>query len=519
MTGMLRAGLVAAIGLAVLAGDAAAQKTMRVNIHNDPPHMNPIIYQENIAYRIITDIYESFTASTSDGGNVPALATSWTALDGGRHGFRFTLREGVKFHTGRPFGAKDVKATFEMMMDPKWKAGNNVHFLSTVIGADEMKAGTRADLPGVRVIDDRTVEVEFTQPSVTFPNIPIQFLDAAFVAEHGAEWPAKGSAGTGPFQHGANPWTRGVKIETTAFPAYWGGAPKIAGIRYLVVPNPDTLFNQYDAGELDVVDLQETMFDRVMRDPRYKADLVQGPRAAVWWMGMNQNHYAPFKDKRVREAVSLAINREAMINGMFRGAAFSMDGFVPPGIGGYKPDLPKLVYDPARARKLMAEAGYPDGKGLPPIAIVGWPETKDMITYYAAQMKSVLGMQINPEIIERATWIKSVNAGEVAFFASRWTASYNDPAVFLDEMWHSKSGINRARWKNDEYDALVEKARATTDHATRLKLFEQAEKILMSDWGGFSLPIPVTAGLRKPNVKNVTSHPVGFLVIRNATID
>lgn len=164
----------------------------------------------------------------------------------------------------------------------------------------------------------------------------------------------------------------------------------------------------------------------------------------------------------------------------------------------------------------MADAGYPDGKGLPPLAIVGWPETKDMITYYAAQMKSVLGMQINPEIIERATWIKSVNAGEVAFFASRWTGSYNDPAVFLDEMWHSKSGINRARWKNDEYDALVEKARATTDHAARLKMFEQAEKILMADWGGFSLPIPVTAGLKKPNVKNVTTHPVGFLIVRNA---
>jgi oligopeptide transport system substrate-binding protein len=515
MMKLLRVGAAAAI--AALPGMAAADGVLRVNIPMDPPHMNPIIYQENVAFRVLSDIYEGFTASTADGGNVPALATSWTALDGGRHGFRFVLRDGVAFHTGRPFTAKDVKATYEMMLDPKWKAGNNVHFLQTVIGAAEIKAGTRSDLPGVRVVDDRTVEVEFTQPSVTFPAIPIQFLDAAFVAEHGTDWTTKGSAGTGPFR--AAGWTRGVKVETAAFAGYWGGAPKLAGIRFVVVPSADTAFNQYDANELDVVDLQETMFDRVMRDPRYKADMIQGTRAAVWWMGMNQNLYAPFKDKRVREAVSLAINRRGVVEGMFKGAAFSMDGFVPPGFGGYKPDLPPLAFDVARARRLLAEAGYPEGKGMPSLSISGWPETKDMITYYAAQLKSVLGMPVSPDIIERVTWIRSANAGELAFFASRWTASYNDPAVFLDEIWHSRSGVNRARWKNEQYDALIEKARATSDHPTRLKLFEEAEKILLADWGGFSLPVPVTAGLKKPHVTNVTTHPVGFLVVRNAMMN
>jgi oligopeptide transport system substrate-binding protein len=520
MTISLRgAFLAAAFGaLAVLpGGPLAAQQMLRVNIPMDPPHMNPILYQENVSFRVLSDIYEGFTSSTPEGGNMPALALSWTPLDGGRHGFSFKLRPGVTFHTGRPFGAKDVKATFEMMLDPKWKAGNNVQFLQNVVGAAEVKAGTRTDLPGVRVIDDLTVEVEFTRPSVIFPSIPIQFLDAAFVAEHGPDWISKGSAGTGPFK--ATGWTRGVRVETEAHAGYWGGAPKLKGIRFLVIPNADTVFNQYDAGELDVADLQESMFDRVMRDPRYKAEMVEGTRAALWWMGLNQNLYAPFKDKRVREAVSLAINRNGIVSGMFRGAAFTMDGFVPPGIGGYKPNLPKLEYNPTRAKQLLAEAGYPDGKGLPPLTITGWPDIKDLLTYYAAQMKSVLGMPVTPDIVERVTWIKSVNAGEVAFFPSRWTGSYNDPSVFLDEIWHSKSPVNRARWSNAEYDALIEQARATSDHAARLALFERAEKILVADWGGFSLPVPVTAGLKKPNVKNVTTHPVGFLNVRAAEIN
>src|SRR5687768_3435928 len=121
MRKLLQAGVLA--GAAAIATGAAAQPVLRLNTPMDPPHMNPILYQENVSFRILSDIYEGFVSSTPDGGNVPALATSWTALDGGRHGFRFTLRDGVRFHTGRPFTARDVKATFEMMLDPKWKAG------------------------------------------------------------------------------------------------------------------------------------------------------------------------------------------------------------------------------------------------------------------------------------------------------------------------------------------------------------------------------------------------------------
>lgn len=191
----IRTALLAATVLTAF--DAGAQ-VLRVNIPMDPPHISPIPYQENVSFRVISDIYEGFVASTPEGGNVPALATSWTALPAGKHGFQFKLRPNVTFHTGRPFTAKDVKATFELVLDPKWKGGNNVQFLQTVIGAAEIKAGTRTDLPGVRVVDDLTVEVEFTQPNVVFPYIPIQFFDTTPAKELGADWVEKGSAGTGP---------------------------------------------------------------------------------------------------------------------------------------------------------------------------------------------------------------------------------------------------------------------------------------------------------------------------------
>ncbi len=128
----------------------------------------------------------------------------------------------------------------------------------------------------------------------------------------------------------------------------------------------------------------KSTFRRVLRDERYKDQLQKVPRAQSRYLGMNQNLYAPFKDKRVREAISLAINRDAMIRGLYDGAAFPLNGQITPGVAGYKPDnVPPLKYDPVRAKQLLAEAGFPDGKDMPPIDICCTPPFKDEITYYA----------------------------------------------------------------------------------------------------------------------------------------
>ena len=505
---------VCAVAFVAWSANATAQ-VLKINLDMDPPHVDPILYQENISSRVLRDIYESFTWSDETGANHPALAKSWEPLTGGRTGFRFFLRDNAVFHTGRKFTAKDVKFTLEYMLNPASKAGN-ADLLQTIVGAQAVKAGTAKDLEGVKIVNDLTVDVEFTELNPSFPIATIQFVDSEFVKEHGAEWFNKGSAGTGPFKFSR--WQRGSRVELLAHDAYWGGKPKVSGVTYLIIPSPETVLAQYDANELHVADLQESMFGQVFTDARYKNQLMSGMRASLYWMGMNPEAYAPFKDKRVREAVSLAIDRDAIIKGLFKGAATSFDGVVPPGLNGYTNELPKLAYDPARAKKLLAEAGYPDGKGMPPVTITGWPVIKDLVTYYAAQLNAVLGMPVTPNIIERTTWIKSANAGELPFFPSRWTAAYMDPVQFLDLMWHSKSRFNRAKWKNAEFDSLIERARVTSDNTARMALFKQAETMVLADWAGFSLPVPVTAGLVKPNVKGIKSSPSGYLEIRGATI-
>jgi peptide/nickel transport system substrate-binding protein len=187
-----------------------------------------------------------------------------------------------------------------------------------------------------------------------------------------------------------------------------------------------------------------------------------------------------------------------------------LNGVVTPGVPGFNPDLPVLQYDPDQARKLMAEAGYPDGKGLPPIEISSTEAYKDELTYYANQFQRVLGMPVSVKVVERATFIRAMNAGEVAFFPWGWTADYPDAADYLSLMWYSSSPYNRGRWHNAEYDAVIDKAMTVPDDAARFLLYHQAEKILMDDWAIAPTPMTASVALRKPNVHNVTLTPFGF---------
>jgi peptide/nickel transport system substrate-binding protein len=173
---------------------------------------------------------------------------------------------------------------------------------------------------------------------------------------------------------------------------YWGGAPKIDGVSFLIVPDGDTALAQYDAGELDFVNVDNASFRKVLSDERYKDQVQRVPRAQVQYFGLNQNLYAPFRDIRVREAISKAIDRQGIIKGLYGGAAFPANGFVTPGIPGYQDGSPELTYDPDGARKLLAKAGYPNGKGLPPVEISTTQPNKAQATYFADQLNRVLGL-------------------------------------------------------------------------------------------------------------------------------
>ena len=503
-------GLVAAAMAAWLSTfGVVAARELRTNINADPEMIDPITISALIAGDVLRHVYQGFTSSDASGGTIPVLATTWKAHDD-KKGWRFELRKGVVYHTGRPFTAQSVKAAFEAILAPGSKAGTQAIYLGRIEGAKEVQAGSAKELIGIKVVDDLTLDIRFVTPDVLFPLYPLYIFDAGVIADKGPNWFQEVSAGTGPFKFAE--WKRGQHVSLARNDAYWGGKPAIEGVRFLVVPSEDTAVSMYEAGDLDLLMVASTdLARRIMRNPALKADAKTTPAAQITYIGMNQNLYPPFKDKRVREAFCISLDRDGMTKGLFGGLAQPLYGQMTPGIAGYNPNVAKIPYDPARAKALLFEAGFPEGKGLPPLQIANLAPFKYEITFYADQWKRNLGITVDLNIMERATFLRALNAGEVPFFTWGWTADYPDAFYYLSQVWHSKSRYNRARYVNANYDKLIDEAQVTADSAQRFKLYAAAEKVLMDDWGTCGLFVRINVALVKPNVKGVTLMPMRLL--------
>jgi oligopeptide transport system substrate-binding protein len=498
------------------AGIAQAEKAVRMNLPADPSQIDPITVSELYSGDVLDNVYEGFTGIDQKGRIVPALAIQWESSDDGKV-MTFYLRKGVRFHTGRTFTARDVKYTFEQLLIPENKGGLAAPYLHSVIGSQDILDGKTRDLKGVKIIDDYTIEVHFNSPSVSFPIFPFRFLDSGVVAEHGQDWVGKVSAGTGPFKlvH----FKRGQEVRLEANKDYWGVGPFVDAVIYKIVPELDTALSMFETGELNLVSTESGSVRRVTRDPRFRDKIISAPAAQVQYLAMNQNLYPPFKDIRVREAVCITYNREAAIQGLYAGEAYPLYGFVTPDFPGSNPNLKPIPYDPEKAKQLMAAAGYPDGKGLPPIQISATSTRQQEMAYLADQYRKVLGMPVEVQTMERGNFIRAMNVGTVAMFPWGWTADYADAATFLDDMYHSQSPYNRAKWRNAEFDALIEKARITGDADERYRLYNQAEQILLTDWAACPTTMRKQVAIKAPELKGVYLTSFRIRPFNTARID
>jgi peptide/nickel transport system substrate-binding protein len=487
---------------------APRSNLLRVNIEADPAMIDPVTYSELLSGDILGNMYESFTGLDADGNVVPALAVSWNADDDNK-GFRFHLREGVRFHSGRELTADDVKWSLEQLLIPGNRGGLNAKYAAVIEGAEDVESGKTKTLRGVTVVDAHTLDVRFRAPEVLFPIYPIYIMERRAVEQGGAGWATRLSAGTGPFSFAE--WKRGQVVRLLAHREYWGGAPAIEGVDFVIVPSDETTISMYEAGELDVAAVKPPATRRALHDERFREELVTKPAAQIQYLGMNQALYPPFRDIRVREAMCLALDLDGMSKGLYDGAARPLAGQVTEGVAGYNPELTPVPYDPERAKALLAEAGYPRGKGLPAISISGTEPNRMELAYFANQLQSVLGLPVDVQVVERGTHLQAMNAGQVALFPWAWSAAYPDAIYFLRDVWYGPSTYNRSRWQNDEFDRLIEKAAETPDNEARYEIYHRAEKVLLDDWGTCPLVVRLQVALVKPYVEGVTLTAFRFL--------
>jgi ABC-type transport system substrate-binding protein len=487
----------------------------------NPTTLDPALVQDIETGDLLNGIYEGLVGYDPENRIVGLVAEKWEVSPDGKV-YTFHIRPNAKFHNGKDVTAEDVKWTFERNLAKSLNSPTALNYLSDIVGAADFTEGKAQEVAGVKVVDPKTVTIEIDQSrpyflgKLTYACAYILSKDVGATQIDGV---AK-SIGTGPFRLAEYKPDQTATLE--AFAEYHSGAPKIAKIERPIIQDPATRLNKFRAGDTDMLTIQRQEVPSITGDAKLKTQLAWQPRPSVFYVGMSQIAYPPFKDARVRLALAHAVDRKRIVNDLLGGMPEAR-GLIPHHVIGYREDLQGIPYDPARAKQLLAEAGYPGGKGLPPLRIVYKAQTPDsqaIAESIATTMRQATGWKIQPTALEWGSMLAQRNSQKLDCYVLSWYADYLDPQNFLSFLFQSDSGQNRDGYKNAEFDRITGEADVLTgDEDKRMKLYQQAEDILLQD--GARIPIyygrdPV---LLSPRVKGVRYNLFGNLPHTQVTVD
>ncbi len=466
---------------------------LRYALVNEPTTLDPALVSDGYTIDLLMQIYEGLVGWDEKNQIVPVLAASLPEVSPDGRTYTFTLRDGAKFTNGRAVTAQDVKYSLTRALDPELNSPVVMTYLNDIEGAEAVAKGKATELTGVTVVDPKTVRIRLVAPrayflgKLTYPTAYVlareEVEKGATSTEGGAKTiDAKNSVGTGPFT--LRSYTPQGKVVLAANAGYWGGKPRLSAIERPIVLDAQTRRNLYDAGQLDVLtDIPKGEYERDRNDPLLKDQIKRFNRAAVYYLGLNQTQYAPFRDRRVRQAIAHAIDKDAIVHNVLLDVTPKAEGVVPIGIPGYDPALKGPAYDPDRAKALLAEAGYPNGQGLPPLTLTfreKWPDLRKTGEVVQQQLAAI-GVKLNLNEMEWGAFLRATDDRRVDFLHMRWSADYLDPQNFLSVLLHSEAPENRVAYANPEFDALLEQADAEMDPARRTALYRKAERLVVAD--------------------------------------
>ncbi|MEM1715516.1 MAG: ABC transporter substrate-binding protein [Thermofilaceae archaeon] len=464
--------------------------TIDVQVATDSPTLN-----------VFGHVYETLfkLRFTPDGTPVfePHLVESYEFVN--ETAIKFKLRSGIRFHDGKPLTAKDVVATF--------KRGPVVGSLPRVL---------LGPVKSVEAIDDLTFVIVLKYPFapiIAHLAHPSTAIIPAWVAELFPDKPINSTAyiiGTGPFK-----FVEFRKLERTVlerFEDYWGPRPTVKRLEWVPVEDDDTRAAKLEAGDVSVITHVPPHLARLLRDRGFK--VVQMPSTRVIYIGISVDRIT---DPRVRQALNLAVDKNAIVSRILDGAGTVATAPIPPAVFGYSPQTP-YGYDPDRARRLLEEAGWA-GRELVMIAPSG-RYLKDREIAEAIQMYlQAVGLNVKLTTMEWAAYIAKV-MGEVRdfdLFLLGWSTATLDADYGLYSLFHSKAPFNRMRYSNPKVDELLEAARAEANFEKRKQLYGQAQELIWQDAPWIFLHVEDLIVAMDPNLENVEVQPIERWILTYAT--
>ena len=456
-----------------------------VRLFVDPPTLDPHLTTDATSAQVIVEVFGGLVTIDKNLDVVPDLAESWDISADGRV-YTFRIRPDAVFHDGKPVTAEDVRWSLERVTDPLTEAPNVDQYLGDIVGVDAKLAGDVLEISGVRVINERTIEITIDAPKsfflakMTYPTAFV--LDRENIEANPKNWFRKPN-GTGPFK--MTEYKVGETLILSRHDAYHLGPAKVAEVEMILSGGTSMLM--YENDEIDISGVGLADLDRLL-EPSHSlnAELTRAaPSFSVQYIGLNVNE-PPLDDVKVRQALNLAIDKREIATIVLGDQVVPAKGILPPGFPGFSELVSGYEFDPIKAKQLLLESKYGnDLDNLPPITITtpgsfGANVSLDMEVVLAMWEKN-LGITTEFQQTEFATFLKDLNKRRFQMFDIGWIADYPDPENFLDILFYSDSSNNHTNYNNPEVDALLEKARVETDETLRFSIYNEVEQTILDD--------------------------------------
>ncbi len=494
------------MALALWVAPVAAQPagTLVVGLVAEPVNLDPPQVTDLNSNRVGRRIVETLVTFPEESTQiVPGLAESWTISKDGLQ-YTFKLRRGITFHDGTPLNAEAVKFSIERQINPNhpaYKLGK-YPFANFFFG----------NVKAVEVLSEERVAFLLNEARASFIAVLAQgaasIVSPTAVMKWGPDYPTH-PVGTGPFRFAS--WDRGQRVVLEKNPTYWKYPVKVERVIYRPIVEDQARLTELLTGTLDVIVGVPADFVSQL-EQNAKITLLKQVGAHVWYLGMN-NQKKPFDDKRVRQALNYAVNKDAIVKDVLKGTGAASRGPVLPGTWGADPALKPYPYDPERAKKLLAEAGYPSGFSTTlwvPESGSGMQAPVAMSTVMQSNLKAV-GVNVSLQTMEWGAYLAKLRTKEQELFALSWMAGTEDPDMVMYPLLHSSQwtpvGPNRALYKNARFDALLQQARLTTDQVKRAQLYREAQRILVDDAPWVFVDHEIQIAALSKRVQSFKLHP------------
>ena len=494
-----------------------------VRLFSDPPTLDPHITTDSTSAVIVNEVFGGLVTITPDIVIAPDLAEDWDISPDGKV-FTFRLRQDAKFHDSRPVVAEDFRWSLERAADPLTESPVADLYLSDVIGVADKLNGKAETIQGLRVIDERTLELTIDAPKsyflakLTYPTAFV--VDRKNVEGNKNNWVFEPN-GTGPFR--LERYDIGETILLGRNENYHLGPPFLDEVEFILSGGDPMLM--YENDEIHVTGLGLADLERV-QDPSnpLRTELATAPPGfTVSFIGMNLEQ-PPFDDVKFRQALNYAVNKKEIATTALSDLVVPAIGVIPPGFPSYNPDLKGYGYDPEKAKRLLSESLYgADPASIPRITLsiagnFGASVGLDMEVMLRSWQET-LGVEVEIQQTEWATFLQDVHQRRFQMFALAWSADYPDPQDFLDIMFHTDSANNWGNYNNREVDSLLEKARVEPDQTARFQQYNLIEQLIVDDapwvplWHSTERKVLV-----KPEVKDYFLLPMTIPKLRHVYI-